>query len=330
MQCARCTPSAFLVIAAACLIVTAVAASALLVIRHQRSAPAVVSPIHMPLGPKFAFSFHVGDLPPALAVVAQGIEPTGQWALVGRKLSADCLPLQPSAQDPERRHECLGFSPTQGGSATVTNDGYLQLGYVFIFSKGEFDPAVMTAATTVDINGARGLFSQIAQPLSAPALRLGYSSSAPLRTIAWPYARERWAVAVWRNNTDTDARESVIALARATGIGGSHTARVPFTITSGWRHNVRSGEPLPGHSASASACRPERYRASIASSRNRSRSGYSDVSATSSALALECRPSSRSISSLLPSASTRISPSRSLCCSANGPGTPNSGAPCHS
>jgi len=96
---------------------------------------------------------------------------------------------------------------------------------------GAFDPAVMTAANPVDVNGARGLLANVAlvNPGTASVTGIG-TPPARVPTVARQYAKDSWAVAAWRNDFDTHTRDLAVALARATRIGGSHRALVPFAV----------------------------------------------------------------------------------------------------
>jgi hypothetical protein len=230
----------YLLIAGVCLLVAAITASAVLISRHSHARQpavesptktpgpkAVESPIKMPLGPKFAFSFEMSALPAGLAIESRSIEPTLQLALIGRKLSAECLRLM--------SNECEGLPrippANEGMSASVGENGYLRLGYVIVYSAGAFDPTVMTGATPVDVDGAAGLLANVALANPGTARVTGIGTP-PWRvpTVAWQYAKDSWAVAAWRNDIDAHARALTVVLARATRIGGSHRALVPFGV----------------------------------------------------------------------------------------------------
>lgn len=234
----------YLLIGVACLVVAAVATSVLLISRHGRARqpavdsptrtphPATVeSPIKMPLGPKFTFNFEIDGLPAGLSVESQSIEPTFQLARIDHEFSAECREAMRAPAYPNRQ-QCLGLPlippANEGTSASWDDNGYF-VGYVIVYSAGVFDPAVMTRARPVDVNGSQGLLANVAHP-NPRAESVTGSSSWRVPTLAWQYAKDSWAVATWRNDIDAHARDLVTALARATRIGGSHPALVPFAV----------------------------------------------------------------------------------------------------
>lgn len=87
---------------------------------------------------------------------------------------------------------------------------------------------------------------------------------------------------------------------------------------------------MSAYTASASAWRPLRYRATIRSSRSRSRSGCAAVSAVSSETASAWQPTSRSRSRRVSVSWSRHSSRRVRWFSAYGPGTEASASPSHS
>lgn len=215
----------YLLVAATCLVVAAVATSAVLVTRHMRNQtrPAATSSVKMALGPNFTFSFRMGALPPGYAVASQQIEQGLEWAEIGRKQPDGCDRLPPPS----------GVDCGLGESSYYGHDGYLVYAAVFVLGSGQLDPSAMKGATPVDVNGARGLLADTPPPSRtierwSPAIAKGYPT--PLTTLAWPYASDSWAVIAWRNDTDPGARDMVLALARATKIGGTHRALVPFSV----------------------------------------------------------------------------------------------------
>jgi hypothetical protein len=215
----------YLLVAATCLVVAAVATSAILVTGHVRNQtrPAATSPVKMALGPRFTFSFRMGDLPPGYAVASQQIEQGFQWAEIGRKQPAGC----------DRAPQPPGLDCGLGESSYYADDGYLVYAAVFVLDSGQFDPSAMKGATPVDVNGARGLLADTPPPSRtlerwSPAIAEGHPTR--LTTLAWPYAPDSWAVIAWRNDTDPGARDLLLTLGRATKIGGTHRALVPFSV----------------------------------------------------------------------------------------------------
>ncbi len=97
-------------------------------------------------------------------------------------------------------------------------------------------------------------------------------------------------------------------------------------MPSSWTRTRRAS----ANAASASACRPHRYSASISCPLNRSLSGCARTSSVSWPTASAARPSSSRISMCSSVTVSRCSPSPALTISAHGPGMPSSATPCHS
>jgi hypothetical protein len=209
----------FLVIAAACAAVLAVAITSLVVTRREGRHPSVneparpvaVSSIHMPLGPKFQFSFDIGALP-GLHISEWQIQPTFQWALLGRPWST--------------LKQCNSCS--FGG-----HNGWIDTAMAVVFDKGQFDSAVMTGATPVDVNGTRGLAADI-KPVNGAVKWTVASITDPTRppllsTVAWQYAPDAWAIVAWHDN-GSGARSGALQVARAVKPQQPHPALVPFKV----------------------------------------------------------------------------------------------------
>jgi len=112
-------------------------------------------------------------------------------------------------------------------------NGYVVMADVLVFDKGRFDPALMKNATPIEVNGVQGLAADVV-PINdtvkwTVASIMDPTKPPKLSTIAWQYAPDSWAVVAWRNNTD-DAQAQALAIARATRIGATHPALVPFKI----------------------------------------------------------------------------------------------------
>ena len=130
---------------------------------------------------------------------------------------------------------------------------------------------------------------------------------------------------------------SLVRQARSSSARGGSSAGSPARIRACRRRSAGPGS-MPSfpassrrassYAASASACRPHRYRASMNWPRNRSRSGCPRISAASSASTSWCAPSTSIMSSRSPVAVWCSSSSRVRSTSAQGPGIPSSGAPC--
>ena len=97
-------------------------------------------------------------------------------------------------------------------------------------------------------------------------------------------------------------------------------------MPSSWTRTRRAS----ANAASASACRPHRYSASISCPLNRSLSGCARTSSVSWPAASAARPSSSRTSMCSSVAVSRCSPSPARTISAHGPGMPSSATPCHS
>jgi hypothetical protein len=228
----------YVLAAAACVVVAGVVVATMVVAgRHgDRSgsspspSPKVTSSVKMPLGPKFEFSFQIGQLPSGYGVVRQVIDPGFQWAEIGWIQPPGCQPPTSNSQTWHPPADCgYGSSGSYGGG-----DGYVSVADVLVFDKGQFDPSVMKNGAPVDVNGAQGLIADIV-PVNDTVKWTVASIMDPLKppkltTVAWPYATDSWALVAWRNNTDANARDLALSVARAARIGAKHAALVPFKI----------------------------------------------------------------------------------------------------
>jgi hypothetical protein len=225
----------YLLAATACVAVIGVVVATVLIAgrRGERSgtnpspSPKVTSSVKMSLGPKFEFSFAMGQLPNGYGVIKQVIDPGFQWAEIGWKQPPGCELPTASSQTWHPPANCgYGSSLSYGGE-----DGYVSLADVLVFDKGQFDPSVMKNATRVDVNGARGLAADVVPVNDTVKWTLASTPKPPkLATIAWQYAPDRWALVAWRNDTDAHARDSALAIARVTRIGQVHPALVAFKV----------------------------------------------------------------------------------------------------
>jgi hypothetical protein len=222
----------YLLVASACVAVIGVVVATMLVAgrRGDRSGtspspnPKVSSSVSMPLGPRFGFSFAMGQLPKGYGVVKQVIDPGFQWAEIGWKQPAGCEVI------PQPVNCRYGPASSYGGAEY----GYILLADVLVFDKGTFDPSVMKSATPVTVNGTRGLAADVV-PVNdtvkwTVASIMNPAKPPKLATIAWQYAPDRWGLVAWRNNTDPHARDSALAIARVTRVGQPHPALVAFNV----------------------------------------------------------------------------------------------------
>jgi hypothetical protein len=209
----------YLVIAAACAAVLAVAITSLAITRREArhatvnepARPVAVSSIHMPLGPKFQFSFDIGALP-GFHISEWQIQPNFQWALLGRPWNT-----------------VKGCNSCSFGS----HNGWIDTAMAVIFDKGQFDPAVMRGAIPVDVNGTRGLAADV-KPVNGSVKWTVATITDPahpplLSTVAWQYAPDAWAIVAWHDN-GTDARSGALQVARAVKPQQPRPALVPFKV----------------------------------------------------------------------------------------------------
>jgi hypothetical protein len=209
----------YLMIAAACAAVLAVAVTSLVVTRQERghatattpARPAAVSSIDMPLGPKFQFSFDIGALP-GFHISQWQIKPGFQWALIGRPW--------------------IG-GPRCNGCSFGSHNGWIDTAMVVVFDKGQFDPAALAGATPVDVNGTRGLAADV-KPINGSVKWIVASIMDPanpplLSTVAWQYAPDSWAVVAWHDDR-AGARSGALQIARAVEPQQPHPALVPFKV----------------------------------------------------------------------------------------------------
>jgi hypothetical protein len=177
----------------------------------------------------------MGQLPSQYGVIKQVIDPGFQWAEIGWKQPPGCDGLAPTsrvASSDAPHHPPLNCG--NGATSYSGEDGYASMADVLVFDKGQFDPSLMKNATPIDVDGAPGLAADVT-PINdtvkwTVASVMDPSKPPKVATIAWQYAPDRWAVVAWRNATDTGARETALRIARATRIGQTHPALVPFKI----------------------------------------------------------------------------------------------------
>jgi hypothetical protein len=228
---------------AACIAVVGVVVATMLVAgRHgDRSGttpspsptPKVTSSIRMPLGPKFEFSFEVGQLPAGYVALNQqigGIELQGmqlrgatpQWVEIG-------CPIQGTAANvPSPPPLMVPAACESGRSGHSAADQYVLAAVVGAFGKGQFDPSVLRNATAVNVNGAPGVITEgmVTGSIEWSGLAIGIPSNWAAQTaLAWQYAPDSWALVA-----GPGTRDLMTAIARATRVGGAHRALVPFSV----------------------------------------------------------------------------------------------------